>query len=134
MLKEMLSSTHLRTYLYGDSGASAIEYGLIVGVVSIGAIVGFQILGTQISNEFSAAATTTGGVITSSINEANAAIGAPLIPVIGAEPEIVSTTASSAIEEPQTSLDTTPLAAPDGTATADGGATTTAEDGTATDN
>jgi pilus assembly protein Flp/PilA len=41
--------------LKDESGATAIEYGLVVAMVSMAAIVGYQALGTSINDFFNAA-------------------------------------------------------------------------------
>jgi pilus assembly protein Flp/PilA len=42
----------LRRFIADDSGATAIEYGLIAALVSVAAIVALSMLGDQLSNTF----------------------------------------------------------------------------------
>jgi len=48
----------LRKFLHDDAGATAIEYGLIAGLIAVGLIGGATLLGGGISNTFNYVATT----------------------------------------------------------------------------
>jgi pilus assembly protein Flp/PilA len=50
--------TNLYRFLRDDSGATAIEYGLIAALISIAIIGAVRLLGTQLSNKFSSIAST----------------------------------------------------------------------------
>ncbi len=52
MLFSISQSRPMARYLRDASGATAIEYGLIVAIIAIGAIVGFQTLSDSIETEF----------------------------------------------------------------------------------
>jgi pilus assembly protein Flp/PilA len=51
----MLSA--LGRLIRGDSGATAIEYGLIAALISVAAIAAFQLVGTNLSSIFNTVAT-----------------------------------------------------------------------------
>ena len=60
--------TQLKNFLKDESGATAIEYGLIAALISVAAITAFNAMGgsldsvfTTVSNELNAAVATTGG-------------------------------------------------------------------------
>jgi pilus assembly protein Flp/PilA len=40
------------TFLHDESGATAIEYGLIAALISVAAIAAFQLVGTNLSTTF----------------------------------------------------------------------------------
>lgn len=48
----------IRNYFTDESGATAIEYGLIAALVSVAAIVALTALGTELSNIFDTVKTT----------------------------------------------------------------------------
>ncbi|WP_293808495.1 Flp family type IVb pilin [uncultured Bosea sp.] len=52
-------------FVKDESGATAIEYGLIAALVAVGIIAGATALGTQLSGLFSRIATKLGGVTVS---------------------------------------------------------------------
>ena len=45
--------TQLKNFVRDESGATAIEYGIIAAVISIVALAAMQVVGTQISRNFS---------------------------------------------------------------------------------
>ena len=45
--------TQLKNFVRDESGATAIEYGIIAAVISIVALAAMQVAGTQISKTFS---------------------------------------------------------------------------------
>jgi pilus assembly protein Flp/PilA len=49
-------TTSLRVFAKDESGATAIEYGLIAALVAVAAIVGMQALGTQLNGIFNTVA------------------------------------------------------------------------------
>ena len=49
-------------FLNDESGATAIEYGLIAALVSVAGIIGFQSLGTSLGTMFTTVSTTIDGV------------------------------------------------------------------------
>jgi len=50
----------IRNFFKDESGASAVEYGLLVALIACAIIISVQALGTSISGVFSNAATTIG--------------------------------------------------------------------------
>lgn len=48
----------LHAFLEAESGATAIEYGLIVAFVSLAGILAFELMGSNISNFFSSVSST----------------------------------------------------------------------------
>ena len=50
--------TKLKTFVSDDSGATAIEYGLIAALVSVAAVVALQGLGSSLQNMFTTVSTT----------------------------------------------------------------------------
>ena len=59
--------TYLRrimAFLNDEEGASAIEYGLLVGLIALAIVAGATLLGTSISNMFTRAATKLDGYAT----------------------------------------------------------------------
>jgi len=57
--------TYLRkimAFINDEEGASAIEYGLLVGLIALAIVVGAGALGTSINSMFSSAATQLDGV------------------------------------------------------------------------
>jgi pilus assembly protein Flp/PilA len=58
MLQELLERNSLLTRLRSDdSGATAIEYGLIAALIAVAAIAAFQLVGTNLSDTFHGIAT-----------------------------------------------------------------------------
>jgi pilus assembly protein Flp/PilA len=55
-MSEEGGSTMLYRLLRDQSGATAIEYGLIAALVAVAAIVGLQFLGTRLNSLFSSVA------------------------------------------------------------------------------
>lgn len=53
----------LRNFIQDEKGATAIEYGLIAGLVSVAAIFALQSLGTSLTAIFGYVATTLGGAV-----------------------------------------------------------------------
>jgi pilus assembly protein Flp/PilA len=47
-----MSKTTLKSFIRDDSGATAIEYGLIAALVSVASILALQALGGSLSNIF----------------------------------------------------------------------------------
>jgi len=56
----------LRRFLSDDSGATAIEYGLIAALVSVAAIAALSAMGTSLDAMFSAVSTALDGAVTAS--------------------------------------------------------------------
>jgi Flp pilus assembly pilin Flp len=52
LIKESVMTRLLKRLLYEDSGQDLIEYGLLVGVITIGAIAGIQLIGTRVASYF----------------------------------------------------------------------------------
>lgn len=50
-------TTSIKVFAKDESGATAIEYGLIAALVAVAAIVGMQALGTQLNAIFNTVAT-----------------------------------------------------------------------------
>ena len=50
-------------FLKDESGATAIEYGLIAALVSVAAIAGFSALGTSLSSMFSVVSSSIDGAV-----------------------------------------------------------------------
>jgi len=48
----------IKTFVRDESGATAIEYGLIAALVSVAAVVALQGLGTSLQNMFTSVSTT----------------------------------------------------------------------------
>lgn len=44
--------SHFKRFLRDESGATAIEYGLIAALISIAILAGVKIIGTQLSSRF----------------------------------------------------------------------------------
>ena len=58
MLQELFERNSLLTRLRSDdSGATAIEYGLIAALIAVAAIAAFQLVGTNLSDTFHGIAT-----------------------------------------------------------------------------
>jgi pilus assembly protein Flp/PilA len=58
MLQDLLARNSLLTQvLRDDSGATAIEYGLIAALIAVAAIAAFQLVGTNLSDTFHGIAT-----------------------------------------------------------------------------
>jgi pilus assembly protein Flp/PilA len=53
----------IRNFLRDETGATAIEYGLIAGLVSVAAIAAMSALGTSLTTIFNYVATTLGAVV-----------------------------------------------------------------------
>jgi pilus assembly protein Flp/PilA len=53
----LLSKDRLRQLARDDSGATAIEYGLIAALIAIAAVAAFQLVGTNLSSIFNTVAT-----------------------------------------------------------------------------
>lgn len=53
----------IRHFLRDESGATAMEYGLIATLVGVGSIVAFQALGGGLGNLFGTSSTGAGGAI-----------------------------------------------------------------------
>lgn len=52
----------IRRFLSNESGATAIEYGLIAGLIAVGIVVGATALGTDLNGLFSRLATKLNGL------------------------------------------------------------------------
>lgn len=52
----------MRAFLKNDRGATMVEYGVLIAVIALVAIVGATAFGTSLSNLFSNAATTIQGI------------------------------------------------------------------------
>ncbi len=48
----------IKTFVHDESGATAIEYGLIAALVSVAAVVALTALGSSLQNMFSTVSTT----------------------------------------------------------------------------
>lgn len=48
---------HLKNLVRDESGATAIEYGLIAALIAVAAIAAFQLVGTNLSSIFNTVAT-----------------------------------------------------------------------------
>jgi pilus assembly protein Flp/PilA len=59
--KGVLQMTSLKRLLKDESGATAIEYGLIAALIAVVIIGAVQLLGTNITTQFNAIATAIGG-------------------------------------------------------------------------
>ncbi|MDP6389518.1 MAG: Flp family type IVb pilin [Alphaproteobacteria bacterium] len=55
----------IRKYVKNESGATAIEYGLIAALVSVAAVVALQALGTSLNDMFTTVSTTLDSATTS---------------------------------------------------------------------
>lgn len=58
----------LKRFIQDESGATAIEYGLIAALVSVAAIVALQYLGEELKNVFTAVQQALAGGVTASQN------------------------------------------------------------------
>ena len=56
-LTQMIQDTTARRLLRDESGATAIEYGLIAALIAVAAIAAFQLVGTNLSGIFNTVAT-----------------------------------------------------------------------------
>jgi len=56
----------LNTFISDESGATAIEYGLIAALVSVAAVVALQGLGSSLQNMFTTVSTTLNTAVASS--------------------------------------------------------------------
>ena len=54
----------IKTFLTDDSGATAIEYGLIAALVSVAAILALQAMGTSLEAIFTSVSTTLDSAVT----------------------------------------------------------------------
>jgi len=52
LMKESVMKRFLHRLVFEDSGQDLIEYGLLVGVITIGAIAGIQIIGPRVASYF----------------------------------------------------------------------------------
>ena len=50
----------IKHFLKDESGASAVEYGLLVALIAVVIITAVQLIGTNLSSKFNTAATTIG--------------------------------------------------------------------------
>lgn len=57
-------SSKIKTFLKDDSGATAIEYGLIAALVSVAAILALQAMGTSLEAIFTSVSTTLDSAVT----------------------------------------------------------------------
>lgn len=55
--------TTIRNFIQDEKGATAIEYGLIAGLVSVAAIIALQALGTSLNSIFTFVSTTLAGAV-----------------------------------------------------------------------
>jgi len=55
--KHMIDNDSVKRLLRDDSGATAIEYGLIAALIAVAAIAAFQLVGTNLSSIFNTVAT-----------------------------------------------------------------------------
>ena len=55
---------NLKPFSFDESGATAIEYGLIAALVSVAAVLALQGLGSSLQNMFSSVATTLNAAVT----------------------------------------------------------------------
>ena len=55
----------LNIFLYDESGATAVEYGLIAALVSVAGITALALMGTSLTNIFETVATLVGGAASS---------------------------------------------------------------------
>jgi pilus assembly protein Flp/PilA len=44
--------THLKNFFRNESGATAIEYGLIAALISVAAVIAMRYVGTELSSTF----------------------------------------------------------------------------------
>jgi len=58
-----MNSNLIRKFLSDESGATAIEYGLIAALVSVAAIAALQAMGTSLDAMFSAVSTALDGAV-----------------------------------------------------------------------
>ena len=56
-LKHLTDAGSVRRLLREESGATAIEYGLIAALIAVAAIAAFQLVGTSLSGIFNTVAT-----------------------------------------------------------------------------
>jgi len=54
----------IKTFVVDESGATAIEYGLIAALVSVAAVAALQGLGTSLTTMFSSVSTTLNAAVT----------------------------------------------------------------------
>lgn len=57
-------TSKIKTFLKDDSGATAIEYGLIAALVSVAAILALQAMGTSLEQIFTSVSTTLDSAVT----------------------------------------------------------------------
>ena len=55
-VKHMIDTGSVKRLLRDDSGATAIEYGLIAALIAVAAIAAFQLVGTSLSSIFNTVA------------------------------------------------------------------------------
>jgi len=58
-----MNSNPIRKFLSDESGATAIEYGLIAALVSVAAIAALQAMGTSLDAMFTAVSTALNGAV-----------------------------------------------------------------------
>ena len=63
--------TIIKRFMKGESGATAIEYGLIAALVSVAAIGALTLMGTSLDNMFTAV----GGLLSDAATKATTAAG-----------------------------------------------------------
>ena len=56
-IKHLIEMDSMKRLLREDSGATAIEYGLIAALIAVAAIAAFQLVGTSLSSIFKTVAT-----------------------------------------------------------------------------
>ena len=54
----------IKGFVFDESGATAIEYGLIAALVSVAAVLALQGLGTSLQNMFTSVSTTLNAAVT----------------------------------------------------------------------
>jgi len=67
--------TQFKTFLKDESGATAIEYGLIAGLVSVAAIGALQLMGTSLVDIFTVVQTELDGAATSATSSSGSTGG-----------------------------------------------------------
>ncbi len=59
-----MTTSNIKTFFKDDSGATAIEYGLIAALVSVAAILALQAMGTSLEQIFTSVPTTLDSAVT----------------------------------------------------------------------
>ena len=54
----------IKNFIQDESGATAIEYGLIAALVSVAAVTALSAMGTSLTNMFTTVSTTLNGAVT----------------------------------------------------------------------